>query len=322
VEIQLKLIDRVAYRLKLRDLRLLDTVVRSKSMVKAASQLHMSQPAVSKAIAELEYTLGVRLVDRNRQGVEPTPHGRALLRRGAAIFDELRLAVNEMEFLSDSTAGEVRIATSETVSAGLLPVLIARLTRQYPKVSIHVTQSPIGSLQYRTPQYQDLRDRNVDLVLGPIITPMAEDDLVAEPLFGDHVVVAAGSRNPWMRRRKVQLAELIDEPWCLLPHDTVAGSRSIGAFRAHGLNHPARNVVTNSVQLQIGMLATQRYLAMLPSSLVRFSGKRFSIKALPIRLSVSPRVIGIVTLKNRTISPVAQLVIQAARAITKPIAKI
>ena len=317
----MELIDRVAYRLKLRDLRLLDTVVRLKSMVKAAAQLNISQPAVSKAIAELEHMLGVRLVDRGRQGIEPTPHGRALLKRGAAIFDELRQGVTEMEFLSDPTAGEVRIATSETMAAGLLPVLIARLTEQYPRVSIHVTQSPIGSLQYRNPQYRDLRDRNVDLVLGPIIRPIGEDDLEAEALFDDHAVVAAGSGNPWVRRRKIQLADLIDEPWCLLPHDTVAGSRSVDAFRAHGLDVPPRNVVSNSVQLQIGMLATQRYLTMLPSSLMRFSGSRLSIKALPITLSVKPRIIGIVTLKNRTISPVAQLVIQAARAITKSMAK-
>ena len=114
----MELIDRVAYRLKLRDLRLLDTVVRLKSMVKAAAQLNISQPAVSKAIAELEHMLGVRLVDRGRQGIEPTPHGRALLKRGAAIFDELRQGVTEMEFLSDPTAGEVRIATSETMAAG------------------------------------------------------------------------------------------------------------------------------------------------------------------------------------------------------------
>jgi DNA-binding transcriptional LysR family regulator len=303
--------DRIAHRLKMRDLRLLDTVVRLKSMAKAASQLHISQPAVSKAIAELEHTLGVRLVDRGRQGVEPTPHGLALLRRSAAIFDE-------MGFLSDPTAGEVRIATSETVSAGFLPVLIAHLTRQYPRVTIHVTQSPIGSLQYRTPQYRDLRERNVDLVLGPIIRPMTDGDLEAEPLFEDHIVVAAGSRNRWLRQRKVRMADLIDEPWCLLPHDTVAGTRSASAFRAFGLGIPPKHVVSNSVQLQIGMLATQRYFAMLPSSLIRYSGQRFAIKALPIALSVEPRVIGVVTLKNRTISPVAQLVVEAARAIARP----
>src|SRR5262249_54495939 len=106
----MQLVDRVSQRLKLRDLRLLDAVVRWKSMAKAATQLNVTQPAVSKAIAEMEHTLGVRLLDRSRQGIEPTPYGRALLKRGAAIFDELRQGVREIEFLSDPAAGEVRIS--------------------------------------------------------------------------------------------------------------------------------------------------------------------------------------------------------------------
>src|SRR5918999_6602909 len=93
------LIDRVAHRLKLRDLRLLDAVVQWKSMAKAAAHLNLTQPAVSKAISELEHTLGVRLVDRSRQGVEPTAHGQALIKRGIVIFDELRQGVSEFESL-------------------------------------------------------------------------------------------------------------------------------------------------------------------------------------------------------------------------------
>ncbi len=121
----MQLIDRVAYRLKLRDLRLLDTVVQRGSMAKAAVQLNLSQPAVSKAIAEMEQLFGVRLIDRDRHGVEPTPHGRALLKSAVAIFDQLRHGVMEIEFLSDPTVGEVRIATSEPDAAGLVPNLIA-----------------------------------------------------------------------------------------------------------------------------------------------------------------------------------------------------
>ena len=76
---------------------------------------------------------------------------------------------------------------------------------------------------------------------------------------------------------------------------------------------PRKIVISVSIQLQNGLLATQRYLTMFPSSLIRFSGRRFAIKALPITLPVEPRAIGIVTVKNRTISPVAQLFIQTVR---------
>lgn len=105
----MELLDRVAYRLKLRDLRLLSAVVRLRSMAKAGIQLNISQPAVSKAIGELEHVLGVRLVDRSRQGIEPTEYGRALVDCGVAVFDDLRQGVKKIEFLTDPTVGEVRI---------------------------------------------------------------------------------------------------------------------------------------------------------------------------------------------------------------------
>src|SRR6478672_9214983 len=139
----MELVDRVAQRLKLRDLRLLETVVRWGSMAKAANQLNLSQPAISKAIAEMEQMLGVRLVERGRHGVEPTPHGRALLKRGVAIFDELRQGIAEIEFLSDPAVGEVRISASEPIAAGLLPYLIDRFSRKYPQIAIYVTHEPI-----------------------------------------------------------------------------------------------------------------------------------------------------------------------------------
>ena len=92
---------RIGRRLQLRDLHILLTVAQSGSMVRASRDLAMSQPAVSKAIAALEHTLGVRLLDRGPSGVAPTRYGHALLRRGAAVFDELRQGVGEIEFLAE-----------------------------------------------------------------------------------------------------------------------------------------------------------------------------------------------------------------------------
>jgi DNA-binding transcriptional LysR family regulator len=239
-----------------------------------------------------------------------------------AIFDELRQGVREIEFLSDPSAGDVRIAASEPMAAGILPTIVARLTRQYPRMSIYVTQSPIAVLEHRTPRYRDLRERNVDLVLGEVVGPFTEDDLEVERLFADKSVVVAGVRSRWTHRRKLQLADLVDEQWCISPPDTLVGSRGVEAFRASRLNVPARTVLSSSVQLYNGLLATGRFLAILPDSLARISGERLGIKALPIELLVPPRLIGIVTLKNRTISPAARLFIQTAREVTKPLAKV
>src|SRR5438045_3255178 len=116
--------ERVGRRLKLRDLHILLAVVQAGSMAKASTRLAVSQPAVSKAIAEMEHTLGVPLLDRNSKGVEPTSYGRALMKRSVAAFDELRQGVKEIEFLSDPTTGELRLGSSEPLAAGLVTAII------------------------------------------------------------------------------------------------------------------------------------------------------------------------------------------------------
>src|SRR5258708_10840158 len=180
--------DRIGRRLKLRDLHILLAVVQSRSMAKAASELAISQPAVSKAIAEMEHTLGLRLLDRTRRGVEPPSYGRVLIRRGLTIFDELKQAAQELDFLADPAVGELRIGSSESMAAGLLPAIIDRFSRQYPRVTLTVAQATFATMQHR-----ELRDRNVDLLLGRNYAPFAEDDLEFEVRFDDQPVVVSGS---------------------------------------------------------------------------------------------------------------------------------
>src|SRR5262245_32700558 len=129
---------RLGRHLNLRDLNVLMTVARCGSMGKAAAQLSVSQPAISKAIADLEYALGVRLLDRSQRGVEPTVYGRALLERGFNAFDELKQAVKQIGFLADPTAGDVRVGASVIVGSSLVATVVDRLSRQYPRISVHL----------------------------------------------------------------------------------------------------------------------------------------------------------------------------------------
>jgi len=97
--------DRIGTRMKLQDLHVLMTVVQAGSMGKAAQILNTTQPNISRSIGELEHTLGVRLLDRHRQGIEPTDYGRALLDCGAAVFDDLRQGMKNIAFLANPAAG-------------------------------------------------------------------------------------------------------------------------------------------------------------------------------------------------------------------------
>src|SRR5229473_3934506 len=151
----MQLSDRIGRRLKLQDLHVLMTVVEAGSMGKAAEQLNTVQPAISRSIAELEHALGVRLLDRHRQGVEPTEYGRALLDCGVAVFDDLRQGVKNIEVLADPTVGEVRIGSTPFLAASFVSSLVDRLSRRYPRIVFHLVTGYIETL------HRELNDRNV-----------------------------------------------------------------------------------------------------------------------------------------------------------------
>ena len=302
---------RVDQRLKLRELHVLSAVVDSGSMVKAAAQLGLSQPAVSAAIANLETTLGVRLLDRSPRGIEPTIYSKALLRRGRVAFDELRQGLRDIDFLLDPASGEVRVGCPEG-TAGFVSAVIDRLSRLLPRVVVHVVTAQTGTQTFR-----ELRERNVDIMLGRLFTPVRDEDIDVEIVARDRLFVATSAQAPWARRRKASLAELVDEPWILYPTGNVVGDFHADAFRRDGLELPARHVIAYSLDVRMHLLATGRYLTMLGSMVLQYNSAPWSLKRLPIDLRVPEMPIAIFTLKNRTISPVAQLFVEQARALAK-----
>jgi DNA-binding transcriptional LysR family regulator len=307
--------DRIERRLRLQDLRVLMTVVQSGSMGKAAQRLNISQPAISRSIAELEHTLGVRLLDRHRQGVEPTEYGRALLDCGTAVFDDLNQGMRNIEFLADPAAGDVRIGCIPPLAASFASAVIDRLSRRHPRIVFHLVASQTDTL------YRELDERNVDFLIAQRFGPLTDERLGFEILYYESYVVVAGTQNPWARRRRIELAELANEPWVLQPPDSVIGAVAKEAFRAAGLDYPRVTVVTFPRDVRMSLLATGRFLTIVPDSALIFPSGRLELKVLPVDLP-TPRVPnGIVTLKNRTLSPTARLFIEHAREVAKPLAR-
>jgi DNA-binding transcriptional LysR family regulator len=306
--------DRIGRRLKLQDMHILLAAVESGSMAKAAEHLAISQPVVSRAIASLEQTLGVRLLDRSRSGIAPTLYGRALLTHGLAAFNELKRGVKAIESLADPGAGELRIGSTEPMAAGLLGAVIEELSAQHPRLTIHVTLGYPPEMQAR-----ELRTRTVDLIMGRLPGLVPTEDTDVEVLFDDKSHVVAGTANPWTRRRKLRLSDLMSEPWCLPSPETFPGGRVVAAFRARNLEPPQASVMTGSMQLTHRMLATGRFLSILSGSMMHFVARSLSLKIVPVELPIEPWPVGIVTLKNRTLSPAAQLFLDCARKASKPL---
>jgi DNA-binding transcriptional LysR family regulator len=307
--------DRIGRRVKLRDLHVLLAVIQWGSMAQAARHLSTSQPVVSKTIAELEQALGVRLLDRTPQGIVPTMYGRALMSRGLTIFDELREGIKELEFLADPAAGELRVGSPETMNAGLLPAIAERLAARHPRVVLHVVQANTV-----TEEFRELRERTVDLMLGRVSRPL-DEDLAAEVLYEDRLFVVAAADSRWARRRRLTLADLAGEPWVSAPADSIVGAFLPQVFAAQGLDPPKVTVVSYSMYLRNMLLASGRHVAVLPGSVLRFSAERFGLRALPIRLPSSRASISIITLKGRTLSPVARVFADCAREVAKPVAR-
>src|SRR5215470_10032134 len=297
--------SRLGRRLRMRDLYILSTVVKSGSMGKAARALSMSQPAVSEAVANLEHLLGVRLLDRSPRGIEPTIYAAAMLKR----------SVRDIQSLVDPTTGEVSIGYSNMIAATVFPKIIETFSEKYPRVVMHVDLVPSPSSKF----LPGLRDRTFDLIFARLSTQVTNDPLMddvnVEFLFDDPLVVVVGAHSRWVRRRKIDLADLIGEPWILSPPKTWSYERVAEAFKARGLGMPTTSLLTYSMDIRAKLSAHGRFITVVPSSVLRLDSDRHPLKMLPVHMPIRPWPVTIVTLKNRTLSPVTERFIACAREV-------
>jgi DNA-binding transcriptional LysR family regulator len=307
----MKWTERIGRRLKLSDLHLFITVVEMGSMGKAAERLALSQSSVSKAIGDLEHTIGVRLLDRTVTGVAPTAYGLALCKRSMFAFDELRQGIKDMEFLADPTVGEVRIGCPEAIASGLLVKVLDQFSSRYPRVKVRVSNA-----DNMAQELWQVRERQVDLLLGSVTNLFAEEDLEAEVLYNDRPFIVSGSNNQWARRHKIELEELLGEPW-LLPGE---GFSQAQVFQSQGFAVPKFGVTSYSVYHRILLLTTGRFIGLLSGSVLRFSpAEHLSLSVLPVDFSPGTWPVAIITLKNRTIIPVVQTFMDCIRDVTRPL---
>jgi DNA-binding transcriptional LysR family regulator len=307
----------IGRRLRLRDLFVFFTVVRCGSMARAAAELGVATPSVWEVIADLEHALGVRLLDRSARGVATTLYGQALLRRGEAAFDELRQGINEIELLSDPTAGTVNLGCPESI-ASILPPAIEAFRRQCPHAVLGIDHEVFGTFAPR------LRDRSLDLVLmhmrgRSLSDDKVDDDLNVEILFNDDLVIATSRHSRWARHRRVSLADLQQAEWILPGPESWAHWVVCKAFRGAKLSMPRISIRSLSGHLQANLIADGEYVTAVSRSVFDFYRQRFELKHLPIALPAPPWPVAVVTLKNRTLSPVAERFIACMRAVAGPI---
>jgi DNA-binding transcriptional LysR family regulator len=199
------------------------------------------------------------------------------------------------------------------MAATIVPSVIRRFTRQYPRATVHIDELGLPA------QVAGLRDRKYDFTITRTQElPIEEwDDLNAEILFYDELVVAAGAHSRWARRRRIDLVDLVQERWIVAPAYSWNYRRLLAAFRARGLAMPPASLVTLSLHIVAQLLADGEYITAFPRSWVRVSG----LKVLPVDLPVQPWPVIILTLKNRLLSPVVERFIESMREAVKSFPK-
>jgi DNA-binding transcriptional LysR family regulator len=288
--------DRIGRRLKLRDLHILMAVSDTGSMAKAAAKLRISHPAVSKAISEIEGTLGVRLFDRGSQGAQLN------------VFDEMQQGLRSLEHLSDPNSGEVRLGCTDIILHSLVPAIVREYSNKYPGVQLDVKLTNPGEHQI-----QELRDRKIDLLITRATGQ--QDDFHSEVLFDEPFVFVVGAQSEFARKRRVALKDIIKGNWVLPPYDSAPGALIAEVFRANSFSPPRQSVKTIAIQLTVSLIASGEFVGILPTSVAALSAHRAGLRVLPLK-PAGPRISAeIVFLRNRTLSPAVESFINCAREV-------
>ena len=287
--------EHIRQRVKLRDLHILLAVAEHGSILRAAKH----SPCPIRSFRERFPSWNLRLVSAClivvHEEFETTVYGRAAIDCGVAVFDELRRGMQHLEYLSDPTAGEVRIGATPPLMAGLIPAVIARVGRHHPRIFFYSMERDTDAL------YKALRQRQIDFVISRRRQFIERDDLVAEELFDEQLFVVAGCGSPWARRRKIDLSELADEPWILPLPDGELGKYVVAGFYSRGLLPPRKGAASDCIPYRNKLLSTNRYISVLPRSLLHFCAKELAVKVLPVTIPGTWQPAEIVTPKNRTL---------------------
>jgi DNA-binding transcriptional LysR family regulator len=304
--------DRIGRRLRLKDLHTLQTIAEIGSMAKAANLLALSQPAISKAIADMEHVVGASLLERSSRGVELTESGRILVARGRVIFDEVRQGLKDIETLADPTRGDLRIGAADPLTV-VVAEIVAELSSKYPRITYQVTINDADTT------LRQLRDRELDVVLtrwNPETTP---DDLSFEILFHSPLAVLANKSHPLVKRKKLNLKDLTGERWTLSPPDSYFGRIATDVFRREKLEMPLSVVTTISIHMRVDLLASGNFISMLPTYILRQQGNGAWLRALDVNLNEAGPIAAI-TLKKRRPAGTLKLFQETSHRISRTIA--
>jgi LysR family transcriptional regulator of abg operon len=266
-------------------LRAFLAVADTQALRAAARQLNISQPAVSKAMRELERQLGVVLLERRTTGAVLTECGHAFRRRASLLVEEMRRTQEEMDSIRTGTAARLSIAVSSALALSVVPKAYERFRQALPRAQVHFSEGvmPMALAQ--------LRDGTVDLVVAHVLPGMVGAEFETTRLFSAALVVCARKGHPLAHERR--LKNLVDAHWLAPGHADETGDVLRHVFSLHGLHAPAQPLRCQSFTVALGLLTQTDTLAVIAEPMVRSTLNAQGVIALKLHEKM-PSVAGIV----------------------------
>lgn len=300
-------------RLKTRQLLLLVALDEQRNIHRASEQLHMTQPAASKQLKDLEDMLGVQLFDRLPRGMEPTIYGETMIRHARMALKSLALAHDDIVALKAGLAGQVEVGVIMAPAMGLLPTAIARVKQHSPMLRIGVQLETSNILL-------DLLQRGtLDFMIGRILDKESSAGLNYEELTDEPACAVVRVGHPLMNASGLALKDLANRPWILPPPGSVLRHRCEMMFRRAGLKPPADAVDTTALLLITALLQQTDALHIMPQEVAQYYAQLNVLSILPIKLPCRMDAFGIITKEGHLLSPGAAILLDAVRKVAAEI---
>lgn len=277
---------------------------------KVAASINVSQPAISKALGELERGLGLRLFERTARGVIPTTYGQCLIRHARAMQSELAQARDELQGLVSGASGSIRVGVLATAALELLPRALAELKAKQPGVFVLVREGIVETL------LPELWLGNLDLIVGRLPQEGAQG-LGEKILMEEGVSVVTGRHHPLVRRKRLRWSDLKEYPWVLPPVNTLLREPLERLFQDHALTMPVNRIETLSVHVIRAYLHHTNAIAALATDVSSYYESLGLLAVLPLDLPKLVRPVGIIWNRRRPVSPSAQALMQCLEAVAR-----
>jgi DNA-binding transcriptional LysR family regulator len=283
--------------MRIQTLRALIKLHQLGSIRAAAEQLHISQPALTLAIQQLENELGCQLLVRSKQGVSFTSYGKALLPRANLIVSESVRANEEIAQMRGDLGGHVKLATSPAVALSILPQALRPFMIKFPNVQIHCIEATYPSIG------PELRDGRLDFAVTPFKREDLEPWMQSEAIYESEVVVVVNKDHPLATAHS--LKELQSARWV---HATV--SRGPGAvieevFKSQGMEPPTPVMIFESLLALPEVVANTDLLATLPKQIYEQAQVKQKLRIIPIQEKIPTLNISILSRSNEALTPAA-----------------